>query len=62
MWDRDLNAARNMRIVYCYAAEHGGQRPDAFTRGVALEMPAQFFYRWRYLPQSNSFARTDVAA
>ena len=32
-WNRDVNAVLNIRSLFLYANEHGGQRPANFVRG-----------------------------
>lgn len=32
VWNRDVNAARNMRYLFIYMAMHGNERPEAFRR------------------------------
>jgi len=32
-WNRDVNAALNIRSVFLYKNEHGGERPVNFVRG-----------------------------
>ncbi len=32
-WNRDVNAALNIRSVWLYGNEYGGQRPDNFVKG-----------------------------
>ena len=54
LWNRDVNAARNIVLNFRHVYEHGVM-PEPFRRGVVLDKPVSLEYKWR--KHNNKFLR-----
>jgi len=54
LWNRDINAARNIVLNFRYVYTHGVM-PEPFRRGVVLDKPVSLDFKWR--KNNNNFLR-----
>lgn len=54
LWNRDVNAARNIVLNFRHVYTHGVM-PEPFRRGVVLDKPVSLSYKWRR--DNNKFLR-----
>jgi len=52
LWNRDVNAARNIVLNFRHVMEHGVM-PEHFRREVEVDHPISCSYRWRVLPDGT---------